>query len=1665
MGVVISAYSQKAYKEFVLPAVNNTEIKLILEKGLFGIKKDLVLELEIMNFSWHFIQGDCAIFMDSEPYDGQRLKDQDSYVLCTQDQERLYLIVRIQERLFAPYLKYNLKNISEISIGSREEATIRYSYIYNGKQYISKDHAKLQSEAGIWQVEDVSANGTFLNNKHVEGKQRLEYGDHINIWGLDLIFLGEIFAVGKNENVIVASQMTRIDPEKMVADTGDENCEKKEKRYYHRAPRNIEPLETEGIEIEAPPAPKEENRTPLLMQIGPALTMMIPMMLGSGMAVLSSRMNGASSTGFMYTGLITAGCSGLLGAFWALNNIKYAEKRRKQEETHRYDAYSRYLIKCTDKVKEKYERNIKILQERYPSVDQIAGDGEAVPAEMWGRNVGHEDFLYHRLGIGDIPFQVPIIVPKEKFTLIEDTLTEKPKIILENYKMLRNVPVGIDLIRNQLIGIVGGENKIGAYAVAYALIAQIITQNCYTDVKLIFICNGVEESIPGRWEFALWLPHVWSENKKFRYVACNQSEAGDVFFELAKVMRRREEEKANIANSKSRIVQMPYYIMFLEDGQMASGEVIEKYIYARENLGLTTILLTEHYEDLPNACECVIEKDNIFSGVYSVRSKQSEKQEIKFDAVSAEQLNCLARTISEIEVNEAEIGGEIPSSVTFFDMYGIGKLSELRIEERWKKNRNYDSMKSLIGFKAGGQPCYLDLHEKYHGPHGLVAGTTGSGKSETLQTYILSLAINFSPDDVGFFIIDYKGGGMGNLFSNLPHVLGQISNLSGNQIRRAMVSIKSENLRRQRIFNENGVNNINLYTTLYKNGEAKLPVPHLFIVIDEFAELKREEPDFMRELISVAQVGRSLGVHLILATQKPAGTVDDNIWSNARFHLCLRVQDRQDSMDMLHKPDAAYLTSAGRGYLQVGNDEIYEQFQSGWSGAVYDEEDGNDKQLLARMLTASGKTAIAGNYAKSQKKAKSKQKWILQLLELFKNINRSIADMTEEKEKEVLLEWQKTLEDNGVDFPSSEYNLRLLRNLLALYLEHEKKQPDGEIGNAVKWILETASERKVKLPERKEKTQLDAVVEYLGQVAEKEVLITQPPLWLPLLPEKIYLSEIVKDIYDETRNLEWTKYSGQWSLKAEIGLCDDPVNQIQMPMTLDFSVDGNHAVCGVPMSGKSTFLQTVIYALLKKYSPEYLNVYILDFSSRALEAFEKAPQVGGILYENDLDTIGKFFHMLENMLQERKHLFSGGNYNQYISKHGTVCPAVLVAIDNVAVFREKTETKYDDVLLKLSRECAANGIYLLLSAASYGILEIPSRLGDNIRRTICLEMQDKYQYIDTLNTVHISTLPEAGIAGRGLVKMDDNIFEFQTCLAMETQDDYSRIEAIDRECNAMAESWKGRTAKVIPSIPEKPVWSEFSSSETVLLAAEKPAFLPVGYEYETADIYNVNLCGSYCYVISGKAKTGKTNLLRIMIRSAALKNARVYVVEPDSNELMQEAAEHQAGYIATCEEYCQFIAALIPVFQERYKIKKECRLHSMENEEIFDKTSTEQPIFIFISDLVRFIKMLYSKDGEKMGVGATMTNLLEKGDLMNIYFVACFDWEERVEVTGKAAYEAYVKYKTGIHLGGNADNQRLLDFSGISMQEKMRTEKAGIGLTAATDLHGTVKVVIPLARG
>ncbi|MBR1629544.1 MAG: cell division protein FtsK, partial [Lachnospiraceae bacterium] len=1113
---------------------------------------------------------------------------------------------------------------------------------------------------------------------------------------------------------------------------------------------------------------------------------------------------------------------------------------------------------------------------------------------------------------------------------INDSLADKPKLIRESYRYLQDVPVCVDLLQHRIIGVIGGRGRRGSYEILKTLVAQIAGNNCYTDVKMAFIYDETRAAAGNPvWEFAKWLPHVWSEDKKTRFVAANRSDASDVFYEIASVLRMRAEDmEQNRAREKE--IPKPYYLLFLDDSSMLEGELIAKYVYdTTKDYGISTVVMVESYEDLPNACGYIIENTSQFRGIYPVNDSGEGRVEVAFDTVSSDSLEVFARRLASIEVKEEEIGGEIPNVLTFFDMYGVNHPQELEVLERWKKNRTYDSMKAMVGQKSGGADCYLDIHEKYHGPHGLVAGTTGSGKSETLQTYMLSLAMNYSPDDIGFFVIDYKGGGMANLFEGLPHMIGQISNLSGNQVHRAMVSIKSENLRRQRIFNEHGVNNINLYTRLYKNNEASIPVPHMFIIIDEFAELKREEPDFMRELISVAQVGRSLGVHLILATQKPSGTVDDNIWSNSKFRLCLRVQDRQDSVDMLHRPDAAYITQAGRCFLQVGNDELFELFQSAWSGAAYDEDAGNVQTNIAQMLTLNGRAALLGSHAQLVQKERSKSRWIESLIigidAAAGQIGCRVSDGAANKllgQKMAGFVFDK-LEQEGIEYPPSDYNVHRVLDLITVYgtlLEREPRLVNAK--NKVDIIIKYAESERRKLPERKEKTQLDAVVEHLAVLARDNGYVHNLQLWLPVLPTEMYLSDLEEYDTHAFDGERWPDTMEQYSLETMVGLLDDPENQSQVPLTVDLAADGNHAIIGTVVSGKSTFLLTYLYSLMHRYTPEQINIYIADYSSKMLGALSGAPHVGGIMFEEDEEKVAKFMTMLGRMLEERKKLFSGGSYSQYIQANGMTLPSAIIVIDNMASFRAKTDGIYDDFLINILKEGVNYGIYVVATAAGFNMNEIPGRMSDNFRTVICLEMNEKYAYTDVLRTLHISVLPEENVKGRGILKLGEAILEFQTALPLPAEDDYKRAAAIEERLSVMQQAWRGKKARRIPEIPEEPVWSEYKELDDVAEKVEEGKTLPFGYDRKDASIYGIDLTDNYCYMVSGKARTGKSNLLRVMIHSAALCGAQIAVVD-FGGDLEYAAKSAQANYIGSIGALQTYFEGLVPVFRERSQTKKQ----------------------------------------------------------------------------------------------------------------------------------------------
>ena len=995
MSTVLTIYNQQSFCRQLLPSDNNVDYYFTLAGKKFCLKNNLQLHLEIINKAWRVLPGkDYLLFLENK--DGVQalssacpLKDGMRLLVQTPDMAQVRIRVRESEFL-RPYQKVLFPSSGQIRIGTDSSCDIRIpggerprqdapafeaqqdasvseprqdAPAFEAQQDASASEprqdtsasglqedsllVRLSRKEGQTYLENLSGGSVFHNMGAVRGLTLLTPGDVIDLSGGRLVWLGSVIALEDSGCFETSLEAVREEEGGEAFPSGPFPGERE---LYRRSPRRLEKLDTGVIEIESPPDPFTRKKLSLRQMVGNSVLMVVPMLAGSLMMIMASRQQGGMTSLFMYSGLVMAVSSVIVGIIWAVISARGAAAEQKAEENHRFEAYSAYLITKADEIRGHYLANKERLQRLYPDSEVCLGYSSE-GRELWNRNYRQDDFLKIRTGLGNIPFQMEIHIPEERFSMTDDSLRSKPEWIRENYQTLYDVPVLLDLKEHSLCALVGGEEKYGAFALMRTLALHLAATHCYTDLKLVFLYDSGAES--EEWEFAKWLPHVWSEDRKIRYTAGSRSEISDVCYELTRIFQQRM-ERLKAKDRDAGQMQLPHFVLFLSDPRLIEGERISPYVYKNaEKVGLSTFILSDYRENLPNECSYFLDENDMFEGI----SFGGGRLPVAFDRTSLRQLNGFARRIAGVRVKETSSGGEIPSSVSFLEMYKVSSVEQLQVKNRWLKNRTYDNIRGLLGLKGGDEPLYLDLHEKYHGPHGLVAGTTGSGKSETLQTYLLSLAVEYSPDDISFFVIDYKGGGMANLFEGLPHLTGFISNLSGPQIYRALVSIKAENRRRQQLFNAARVNNINRYTHLYKEGLIQTPIPHLLIVIDEFAELKKEEPDFMRELISVAQVGRSLGVHLILSTQKPSGTVDDNIWSNSNFRLCLRVQTVEDSVDMLGTRDAAYITQAGRGYLQVGNQELYEMFQSGYSGAPYAPDAVPDSEASA-LISLTGRAEL-----------------------------------------------------------------------------------------------------------------------------------------------------------------------------------------------------------------------------------------------------------------------------------------------------------------------------------------------------------------------------------------------------------------------------------------------------------------------------------------------------------------------------------------------------------------------------------------------------------------------------------------------------------------------------------------------------------------------------------
>lgn len=815
------------------------------------------------------------------------------------------------------FTKYLVKDDVELTIGRTEQNDICYS-----NQAVSSKHAILSYRRGKWVLQDTnSTNGTFVNEKRIQNVE-LTVGDTIFVMGLKIVIGKNVVAFNDPDGKVQLSDKLK----KFVNQTADpiddeDEYELEEQVYFYRSPRFKRDIETAIFKIDSPPTSPISEEMPWMLVMGSSLAMGMMSLVTLATAIAT----------FNITSMVM-GASMLLGTVLLPTITKRYEKKRKlKKEALRQKKYREYLNKTSAQINEACQLQEEILNENSTTIQECETRIKNTQRNLWERGFGQNDFLKVRVGNGDGVLDAEIRYSERKFSIEDDNLQEELYTLCERDKPLHNIPITYSLFENSVSGVIGERKQVVDFA--KGLIIQLAALYSYDEVKFVFVYDLAESDF----EFVKWLPHVWSDDNSFRFIATDANEVKEVSAHLERIIEEREQLNANEMEDVK-----PYYIIFsMSKILSARAEVIKKILSSKDNLHFSIVTFYDELKNLPKECSMVVELDGSNGRMFDKNDITGKSTEFTPDIYLTQDPLELSVSLGNTLLDTTANSTKLPEMITFLEMFGVGKVEHLNALTRWRENDPTKSLEAAVGVDTYGELCMLDLHEKFHGPHGLVAGMTGSGKSEFIITYILSLAVNYHPNEVAFILIDYKGGGMAKSFENLPHTAGIITNLDGSAIKRSLISIESELKRRQAIFAEVskkvGVSNIDIYKyqKLYREGTVDEPLQHLFIISDEFAELKTQQPEFMTQLISAARIGRSLGVHLILATQKPSGVVDDQIWSNSRFRVCLKVQERADSMDMLKRPDAAELTETGRFYLQVGYNELFELGQSAWSGAYY----------------------------------------------------------------------------------------------------------------------------------------------------------------------------------------------------------------------------------------------------------------------------------------------------------------------------------------------------------------------------------------------------------------------------------------------------------------------------------------------------------------------------------------------------------------------------------------------------------------------------------------------------------------------------------------------------------------------------------------------------------
>ena len=652
---------------------------------------------------------------------------------------------------------------------------------------------------------------------------------------------------------------------------------------FNRPPRPGRPAAPEPVEPPVRKDPPPPNRFSIATVVGPLIL--------AGVMVAVTHM-------VMYA--LLAGLSPVLGV-----GTWWEQKRRRRQDIEEEDArFARAKETLADDLAQAAAAERARRRDDVPDPATALRRAALPTTRLWQRRSGSDDFLVLHGGVGDVPWTPP--VDRQSGPRLDDEVKE----VLAAAHM-PSAPVEVDLTAAGVVGIVG--EREGALAVARSLVCQAAVHCGPADLTIGVFCDAGRGDA---WSWTTWLPHVrrLGDGSQGQWVSADRARSE----RLLRGLRDGIEEQPTPA------VLLVLDSDVLTEGRdaparrlLGHGRPLGDGSVARPETQVSGIVIAANEEQLPASCTVVLRVRDDAEGTATRPGDLTTVDDVVLAGLDVDTARQCAADLARFDDPELVVpGAALPGLVRLPTLLGLEEMTAEAIRKSWSSATGFSTP---IGVGEHGSFA-LDLVRD--GPHGLVGGTTGSGKSEFLRSLVAGLAARNDPTRLTFILIDFKGGAAFATCERLPHTIGTVSNLDEQLADRALRALEAEMDYRQRVFAAAGEGIDNLDAYLATNPAE--PMPRLLLVVDEFAMLAKEYPDVLSSLVSVAAVGRTLGVHMILATQRPAGVVNEDILANTNLRVALRVQSRDDSINVVGVPAAAAIgrTQMGRAFVKLGQDDI-----------------------------------------------------------------------------------------------------------------------------------------------------------------------------------------------------------------------------------------------------------------------------------------------------------------------------------------------------------------------------------------------------------------------------------------------------------------------------------------------------------------------------------------------------------------------------------------------------------------------------------------------------------------------------------------------------------------------------------------------------------------------